>query len=81
MFFSTFQGGPPLRGRLTTDHPSSRNGVPVLVDEEGKHLPPDSIQCVIPDDEAMAEAARKAGYQVQTVMSVHLGRGATSPDL
>jgi hypothetical protein len=74
------KGNPVARqGRLSDQHPASKLGAPVLLDEEGLPRSPAEVAWVIPDDEGMAETVRRAGYAVHTPMSQHIGLGATMP--
>lgn len=66
-------------GKLTTDHPSSSGGRPVVVNQANLSFGLNEVEFVIPDDEAQADKIRLAGYRVHSPMSMVLGDGATDP--
>jgi len=66
----------PRHGRLLPSEP----GGMVVEDDDGRTYGPEQVALVVPDDEAMAVAATRAGFKVHTPMSANLGLGATGLD-
>jgi len=66
-----------FQGKLTTEHPSSSYGRPVIVNQANLAFGVDEVAYVIPDDEAQAEKVRLAGYRVHTPLSMVIGPDST----
>ena len=57
------RGGKFLPAILTSEHPESSYGLPVVVvDGENRVRKPDQVYCIRVSDLQMADLARKAGY-------------------
>ncbi len=80
MLFKTTWMDTLFPGELTTEHPSSSYGRPVIVNQANLAFGVAEVEFVIPDDEVQADKVRLAGYQIHSPMSMVLGDGATAPD-
>lgn len=77
MLFKPRFGQSLFQGKLTTDHPASSHGRPVIVSLDGTPYGTADVDFVVPDDEPQGETVQAAGYKTHTPLSMVVGPGST----